>query len=219
MAERLSPEELELLGRCPLLRDGDEDLIRAVVAEPQAALEDFEAGQILYHPDHFRRCLGILLSGQVQVTNGGLSVSVLGPGELFGAAALYNDEARYAATLTARTPVRALLLPQELVDSLLELRPLIRRNYLRYLSGRIRFLSGRLQSLAQPGAEGKLARYLMASAGQGPLCCPATDLAKRLGVSRATLYRAFEALEGSGLIRREGKLIYVPDPAALESAL
>ena len=71
---------------------------------------------------------------------------------------------------------------------------------LRYLTGRIRFLSGRLQSLAQPGAEGKLARYLLANDGEGQLTCPATDLAKRLGISRASLYRAFEAMEQAGLI-------------------
>ena len=37
--------------------------------------------------------------------------------------------------------------------------------------------------------------------------------------SRASLYRAFEALENSTLIVRRGKTILIPDPAALESVL
>ena len=44
-------------------------------------------------------------------------------------------------------------------------------------------------------------------------------LAQRLGISRASLYRAFEALENSTLIVRRGKTILIPDLAALESVL
>jgi CRP-like cAMP-binding protein len=95
----------------------------------------------------------------------------------------------------------------------------LRQNYLRYLSGRIRFLSARLQALAAGGAEGKLSRYLLENAAEGALVCPATELAQRLGISRASLYRAFQALEDAGLIQRRGKTILVPDPAALGSAL
>ena len=112
-------------------------------------LESFAAGDLLYGPSQFRRSLGVLLAGQVQVTNGSLSVSLLRAGELFGAAALYNDAPEFAAVLTARSPCRVLFLPQETLDRLLGEEPLLRRNYLRYLTGRVRFLSGRLRSVAQ----------------------------------------------------------------------
>ena len=108
------------------------------------------------------------------------------------------------------------MLDQQLMDRLLAEHSQIRENYLRYLTGRIRFLSGRLQTLAQPGVEGKLARYLLASGGSS---CPATQLCQRLGMSRASLYRAFAALEDSGLITRKGKTITVLDPVGLETVL
>ena len=82
-------------------------------------LESFAAGDLLYGPSQFRRSLGVLLAGQVQVTNGSLSVSLLRAGELFGAAALYNDAPEFAAVLTARSPCRVLFLPQETLDRLL----------------------------------------------------------------------------------------------------
>ena len=104
------------------------------------------------------------------------------------------------------------------MDRLLAEQEKIRENYLRYLTGRIRFLSGRLQTLAQPGAEGKLARYLLATGG-GTVTCPATELCQRLGVSRASLYRAFSLLEDSGFILRQGKTISIVDPAGLETVL
>ena len=215
----LSGEERTLLGRCPLLRGADEDLLTLVAGAEGADLVPFSAGQVVYSPQNFRRCLGVLLSGQLQVTKGTLAVSVLEPGELFGAAALYSDAPEYATTITAKRPSRCLLLDQSLVGRLLGEQPLIRENYLRYLTGRIRFLSGRLQSLAQAGAEGRLARYLLANHQHGSLTCSATDLARRLGISRASLYRAFEELEHGGLIRRQGKTITIPSLSDLEGVL
>ena len=209
-------EELFLLSRCPLFQGVDAAVLCRLSEE--AVREHFEAGQVVYSPRHFQRRLGVVLSGQLQVTKGALAVSVLEPGELFGAAALYSDEAEFATTITARRSSRCLMLEYAQVDHLLAEQSQIRENYLRYLTGRVRFLSGRLQALAQPGVEGKLARYLLAGGG-GTLSCPATELCQRLGVSRASLYRAFAALENSGLIVRKGKTITIVDPAGLETVL
>lgn len=212
----LSQEEFSRLSGCPLLYGMEEPLLRQLAE--RAGRSVFEPGQVVYSPRHFRRCLGIVLSGQLQVSKGTLAVSQLEPGDLFGAAALYSDEPEFASTITARHPSACLMLEQQLVDRLLAEQSQIRENYLRYLTGRIRFLSGRLQTLAQPGAEGKLARYLL-SDGAGQFTCSATQLSQRLGVSRASLYRAFAALEDSGFIVRTGKTITVANPAGLETVL
>ncbi len=208
--------EIGLLAACPLFRGVENGLLRRLTREADPL--SFVPGQTVYEPGNFRRCLGVVLSGQLQVTKGALAVSALGPGDLFGAAALYSDEPEFASTITAKRPGRCLMLDQALVDRLLAEQSQIRENYLRYLTGRIRFLSGRLQTLAQSGVEGKLARYLLA-AGTGELTCSAIQLCQRLGISRASLYRAFADLEDSGLITRRGKTITVLDPAGLETVL
>ena len=218
MAE-LSPEELTVLSRCPLLRGAEAALTARVAELPGVWAEAFCPGQVIYAPRAFRRCLGVVLSGSVGVSSGRLAMSLLRPGELFGAAALYNSAPEYASTLVCRTPCRVFFLPQETLDALLEEERTVRENYLCYLTGRIRFLSGRLQSLSQNGAAAKLGRYLLAGGKEGSLTCPAADLARRLGVSRASLYRAFDLLEEAELIRRAGKTIEIPDPEALERAL
>ena len=66
--------------------------------------------------------------------------------------------------------------------------------------------------------EGKLKQHLLTTLSPTPprLTCPATELAQRLGISRASLYRAFDTLEEQGLIRREGRSIFVPDLSALD---
>ena len=219
MATALSSQQLAALSASPLFAGIAPSELTHLLTYPGCSLEEFSAGASIYRPDQFRRSLGVLLSGQVRVTKDPLTVSVLEPGALFGAAALYNDAPDYATTLTTLTCCTTLMMTQELLDRLLSEHTLLRQNYLRYLSGRIRFLSARLQSLAAGGAEGRLSRYLLENLQEGKLVCPATELAHRLGISRASLYRAFDTLESSGLIRRQGKTISVPDPAALGSAL
>ena len=211
-------KEFSTLASCPLFHGAGETLLQSLLGSEGAERARFAPGQVVYDPLHFRRCLGVVLSGQLQVTKGSLAVSALGPGDLFGAAALYSDEAEFASTITAKCPSSCLMLEQSLVDRLLAEHGQIRENYLRYLTGRVRFLSGRLQTLAQPGAEGKLARYLLSS-GREALSCSATQLCQRLGISRASLYRAFSVLEDSGLIVRKGKTITIVDPAGLETVL
>ena len=128
-------EELSSLARCPLFQGVAEHLVEKIAQE--AVSLPFSLGEVIYSPRKFRRCLGILLSGQLQVTKGSLTVNILEPGELFGAAALYSDAPEFITTITARRPGRCLLLDQALVDQLLAEHPLLRRNYLCYLTGRV----------------------------------------------------------------------------------
>lgn len=167
-------------------------------------------GETIYTPRRFRRCLGVLFSGRVRVSKEALVVSTLGEGDVFGAAAIFTDSEDYATTLTALSDCSLLLLPQEGVARLLCESPDFAENYVRYLSGRIQFLSGRLDAVSAGTAERKLAQYLLSSAdGEGRVTMSATQLSARIGVGRATLYRAFETLERDGTIAREGKSIRI----------
>ncbi|MBE6955864.1 MAG: Crp/Fnr family transcriptional regulator [Ruminococcaceae bacterium] len=215
----LPAPQMELLARCPLFAGCDEGAIHRALRDGGCTVAQFETGQILYQPHRFSRSLGVLLSGSVRVTRDALVISVLAPGELFGAAALFNDLPDYATTLTAAAPCRVVLLEQALVSRLMDEDARIRDNYIRYLSGRIRFLTGKVQSLAAPGVDGKLARFLLGrlTPDQPVLNVASAELARRLGISRASLYRAFELLENRGLITHENRTLRVTDFAGLES--
>lgn len=217
MAE-LGRSDLALLARTPLFQGLPETLALRAAADRRATLAQAARGETIYTPHAFSRSLGAVLSGKVEVRKGELIVSVLEPGDLFGAAALFNDRTDYAAQLTARSPCRLLLLPQELVEELMAASPALARQYIRYLSGRIRFLEQKIDSLIAGTAEERLTRFLRSKVRDGviPLDCSLTGLAGRLNVSRASLYRALDSLEHRGAIRREGKAIRVLDPKLLE---
>lgn len=218
MEQALTKNQLSYLTACPLFQNCPQDTVELALADPDCTVHDFESGQTLYQPHRFSRCLGVLLSGSIRVTRDSLAISVLSPGNLFGAAALFNDHEDYATTLTAVTSCRVVLLTQDLVSRLMDASPCVRNNYIRYLSGRIRFLSGKIRSLAADSVEGRLKQHLLTSLTPDnlQLDCTATELAKRLGISRASLYRAFETLEAQGLILRQGRAILVPDLKALD---
>lgn len=177
-----------------------------------------EKGAVVYGPKRFRRCLGLVLQGRVQVRRESLLMSTLSPGDVFGAAALFTGSGDYPITLTALTRCEALLIPEDSVRRLLRECGPFAEDYAAYLSGRIRFLSQRLEAVSNPSAQGKLARYLL-TAGGDSLTLPAAALCRRLGVGRATLYRAFETLESAGAIAREGKTIRILRREALEEVL
>ena len=211
----LHASDQSLLEQTFLFSGAPPDVVREAISDGRCRLAQVSRGAVIYAPHTFYRCLGVLLAGAVEVSKEELLVSVLSPGDLFGAAALFNDRKDYATTLTARSPCRLLFFSQSLVEELLARYPLLACNYIRYLSGRIRFLDGKLEGLLAGNAERKLAQHLLTR--EEGADWSATALARRLGASRASLYRAFDALTALGAIRREGKRIVILSEERLSS--
>lgn len=208
--------EITELNAHPLFRGVDPGLLERVLAASEPAV--VPRGGTVYDPQRFRRCLGVLLDGQLEVRRESLLVSRLRAGELFGAAGLFGGGDAYPTTLTALTDCRLVLIPQEEVRRLVREDGAFAEGYVTYLSGRIRFLSSRLDTVSADSGEGKLARYLLSAAdSDGRVTISATQLCQRLGVGRATLYRAFETLERTGAAARSGKSITIADAEALRA--
>lgn len=195
-----------MLGEIPLFCRVEAALLERTMAD--ADVVRAARGETVYDRRRFRRCLGVVLEGKIQVRREALLVSTLDRRDLFGAAALFNEGEDYPTTLTALTDCTLLLISQESIRRLIHDCGAFAEDYVTYLSGRIRFLSARLDAVSADGGVGKLARYLLTAAdGGGVVTLSATQLCQRIGVGRATLYRAFEVLEGEGIIAREGKTI------------
>ena len=206
MAEDWREEQLAALARAELFREVPPERLRRAAEDPECLREEFPGRAVIYSPSRFRRCLGVVLKGRAKVTKGAL----------FGAAALFHRRDRYETTITALTPCAVAFFPEALVAALLDDCPPFRRSYLAYLSERIHFLSRKVEGLAARRVTGKLARFLLEAGGEA-VSCPAAELARRLDVSRAALYRSFQELEEAGGIRREGKTIVILDRGVLEN--
>lgn len=196
----------ELMRRSFLLRNVPEEGLEFCLSE--AYIQQALRGEVLYSPERFQRCLGLVLSGRVRVSRKELFVAVLEKGDWFGAAALFTERDEFPSTLTALTECTVLFIPQQTIKQLMSRWPQAGENYVRYLSGRIGFLSDRLNSLAAGSAEEKVEQFLLRSADEtGVFTGSATAIAQALGLGRASIYRAFETLESRGVITRDGKHI------------
>lgn len=216
----MTESEESLLGLLEgtFLFQGAPEAAQAALTDPRVLRRSAAKGEIIYEPHRFQRCLGVVAEGTVQVSKGTLIMNVLKRGDLFGAAALFHQRPDYATTLTARSSCKLLLFPQELVEEWMGRWPIVGRNYVTYLSQRIWFLSGKIDALTAGSAGRKVAQYLLAHEGEGTveLDCSLTGLAGRLGVSRASLYRALDDLRDKGVIQHRGRTIRILDQTALE---
>lgn len=190
---------------------GAEELIAEALALP---VEVYRRGETICDGGSDRRALGILLEGKAEAVGGERQQSVLtvfSAGGTFGAAALFGGGG-YVSHVRAVTGCTVLFLAQELLEEWFHRWPALAVNYITFLSGRVRFLNGKIAILTQDSAQHRLYRWLQANCGEDG-CLPEkvsmTKLASTLAMGRTSLYRALEELETAGLIARDGKRIEV----------
>ena len=190
-----------------LFRGLDETALTAIVEAAEAPVR-YRKGEVIYRCDDFRRAIGLILEGSVTVRREALMMNRLGAGDMFGAAALFDEAETYVTQITAEDEALILFLSQETMSRLLREYPPLAENYIRFLSERIRFLNRKLAVLTDGSAEHRVYNYLLAhSDEQGLTSLPPSmvELAHTLNSGRSSLYRAGDALLKAGVIARDGR--------------
>lgn len=204
---------------------GETSYIKSLLKEvpPPAA---FKKGEYLYTRREFQRALGILLEGRVEITREEegrkVVMNLLKPGGIFGAAALYGNEEEYVTDIRAVERCTVLFLSQEHLSAIMEQDFRVAENYIRFLSGRIRFLNQRIAGFTGGAADRRLALYLLEHrGGNGNVLLPRSmvDLAAALNVGRSSLYRSLDALSDAGIIARTKDGIAVLDLHRLQAVV
>lgn len=210
----MTDKEYTTLRCCPLFPGVGEKALHALLGREGVTEQQYKARQTIYSPVRFTRSVGVLLSGSAAVEkHAGVSMlmSVLRPGDVFGAATILSDSEVYPVSIRALGDCTALLMTEETFLAAMKEDFTLAENYMRYLGSRIRFLSSRIDGLTQPSAEDRLYTFLRNNAKDNTvnLGYPMKSLADALCVGRATLYRAMDTLEEQGRIRREGRIIHL----------
>lgn len=212
--------EGKIITGCFLFQNTKEDFVWRAVTDERCRLIDAKRGDVIYDIFDYRNSLGIMLTGRIEVTKPTSSrfiMSTLTKGSLFGPANLYDEESDYVSVLTALTECRIVFFPRALLETLMHEDYAVAENYIRFLTGRLRFLNEKIQGLVSESADAALAQYLLAnvtSLNGRPLVHPSGSisfLAEELNIGRASLYRAFDSLENAGLIQKNGKEIEIID--------
>ena len=214
----LLAQERELIHALELFACVPPEELDAQLAQAGCGVHVFARGEVIYGGQDFQRSLGVLLSGRAAVhketdDGRGLAISTLQAGQIFGAAAIFNDAEAFTNVITALEPCRVLLMEQNCLRALMQRYFCVAEAYIRYLSGRILFLNDRIAALAAGTAEQRVAHFL---AQNGPrVTLSMTALASRLNIGRASLYRVLDRLIAAGAIEKQGKTIVIKRPELL----
>ena len=210
----LSPADRANLDHFFLFQHLSPPVVERLLDDPRLQCVTYAKGEVIFDPAHFDPALGLVLSGKIEASQSGQGRGLIlrhhQSGDVFGAATMFLQNPDYSTRLEALTKTRVLFFPQELLRSYMAAEFQIAENYIAFLTGRVQFLTGRIGSLLAGSAEAQLMSFLADQsdeAGVVSLDISISALARRLGISRASLYRAFTALEQKELLKKSGKTI------------
>lgn len=156
--------------------------------------------------------LALLLHGRARVCRRDGSkivlLSSLTAGDCVGLASLYSDSLPDTEVSFAAGAV-LLVIPRYLVEQLIETDAVFSRNIICELSKKVRFLNTKIAGYTAGSMGEKLYRHLLNlprdEEGYVTLSESMASLARRLGIGRASLYRAVDSLQSEGKIEKEGQ--------------
>ena len=201
-----------LLDNFFLFKNVNDKIIDNLLTHNGIIEEKFKSGEIMQNSSLSSK-LYIISKGKAIIKSGedGVIIRKLSKNDVFGVAALY-DPPKHLTIVKSVTECTVISMTKEFVDFCIKNDSNIAFNYIEFLSKRISFLNSKINAYTAKSAENKLYSYLLQLPRNGNTVFLPTDmstLAKMIGIGRATLYRAFEKLETSGLITKNNKNIII----------
>lgn len=215
---------LESLSQCPIFKNISKDDL-CTIAEKYASFSVCEKHEVIFSENNYTRSLVIIIKGSASVTkqsnNSKILMSILKKGDIFGMATLFYEEENYLTQITALEKVTMAVFSKENVKKIFSLYPSVSENYITILSEKIHFLNKKISTYTKSETIQKVASFILQYANEdktvSDLPYSITSIADALNVGRASVYRAFDALENDLIIKREGKKIKILDLSALEN--
>ena len=162
----------------------------------------FRRGEAVSETQNGIDCVGVVISGSLTVSAGaGSSVSVMKKGGEFGICNIFVRE-KMPTDLRARVRAEVLFMPKEDFARLLAADSGLMYRYVRLCNEKMLYLAERLSLLSATDCTERLWLYLKMTAEDGSVNLAASkdEIARRIGISRSSLFRAIKSLTDSGRI-------------------
>ncbi len=196
-------------------------MLKTALSCDDTNIVDYKRGEVIYSSECFRFSVGFIIRGGAKVikSENGVMISKLSENSIFGCAALFSGKDHFVNEIVATKDTRVFYIDKSVIVKLMQLDTTFPVSYIRYLSDRILFLNKRIVNFTGGSAESRLANYLLscfADYKTYELDRSMSQLAVSLDIGRASLYRAFDALENGGAVERDGKYIRLVDKDTLK---
>lgn len=221
--------DYSILEKSTLFQGVEANVLRGYLEETPHHIQCYDKEETIFHLMDPALRIGIILEGRVEAQksfpNGSqVNVSVRGPGEMIGPAAVFSKSQRYPCDIVALEPATLMMLRKEDLLSLMQKDVKILQNFTTEIASATYMLQQRLELLSYSGIAQKAAFWLLMQVRQtGKSLVQIPDSMSRwamiMNVSRPSLHREMKKLEEGGIIRYEGKNIYVLDPDELQAVL
>ncbi|HBJ19339.1 MAG TPA: hypothetical protein DDY70_06365 [Clostridiales bacterium] len=187
-------------------------------------LRSFVRGETVFEAGTGIRKIGFVVNGECEVVRitsdgGDFPMNLLHPYDSFGVLSLFSERGRYPTVIRAKKKSEVLFLKRDDVLLLIRENRDVALNFITFLAGRAVFLNEKVAALSGASAEEKIASYLFVAykkAGCDTFALNCKQASEKLRLSRASVYRALDALAAHDLIRYGEKQITILDPQGLE---
>ena len=186
----------------------------------------FRAGQMLSDNARGVSCVGVVERGRVDVYAVALDgrevqLNTLGAGDCFGICNLLAASTMQTVLQCAEDTTVRFIEKNELIEAMNRDAGLATA-YAALCNTKIQFLLSRIEMLTMQSCRGKVLAFLLTEKDEnGRVCLHGTreELASRLGVSRAALFRELGALQSKGCLTSGEGVFFIRDIPALEKLL
>jgi CRP/FNR family transcriptional regulator len=217
-------DQIDLIQSYPLFQDLGDDVLQFLAAESHR--RTFQEGDTIFYQGDPGSTCHLIVEGNVRVVVIGedgreLAMRILGPGEIIGEMALFEDRPR-SASVEALVRTRTLELHQEALLRCLRHSPTLALRLLGALSSRLRYATEEAEGLASLTVADRLLRRLWKLAEWSGvavddgvrLALPMTqqELAALVGTSRESINRALVQLRREDKVRLDRGWIVLLEP-------
>lgn len=170
-------------------------------------------------------CVGVVVAGRVQVYSmcadgTAINISTLFAGDSFGISNIFSGD-DLSTVLTCDRNTSVAYIPQDCFFNLLEKYPRMMWQYAVLCNRKIRYLTQKIEFLTIPTCRARLVSFLLHNQQNGCVSLEYSkeQLARVLGVSRASLFRELSELSRDGLVLVKGRDIKLLDSVKLEELM
>lgn len=205
----------------PIFKSSDIGEINKYITKADFDMHRYHAGDNIYSPRTAKTAVGLIIRGCATVSSRDEEKNVLlrtmGEGAMFGIANLYAENIEFPTRIVAKSACEVLFIKKEAIRNLIENDKNTLRSFLAFQSNKIVYLNKKINSFTAGGAERRLSLFLLDNAVDGVYSADVSmsALAEMLDIGRASLYRAFDALEAAGCIERKNKKTIIINQALI----
>ena len=221
--------DYSILEKSTLFQGVEANVLRGYLEETPHHIQCYDKEETIFHLMDPALRIGIILEGRVEAQksfpNGSqVNVSVRGPGEMIGPAAVFSKSQRYPCDIVALEPATLMMLRKEDLLSLMQKDVKILQNFTTEIASATYMLQQRLELLSYNGIAQKAAFWLLMQArqsGNDMVAIPESisKWAMIMNVSRPSLHRELKWLENEGIIFYKPPFIEILDHEALQGVL